>query len=29
MRTHLFNVAQALRQGLLPGGIDSASRGVL
>ena len=29
MRTHLFNVAQALRQGLLPGGIDNASRGVL
>jgi DNA-binding GntR family transcriptional regulator len=29
MRTHLFNVAQALRQGLLPGGIDIASRGVL
>jgi DNA-binding GntR family transcriptional regulator len=29
MRTHLFNVAQALRQGLLPGGIDTASRGVL
>ena len=29
MRTHLFNVAQALRQALLPGGIDSSSRGVL
>ena len=29
MRTHLFNVAQAVQQGLLPGGIDNASRGVL
>ena len=29
MRTHLFNVAQALRNGLLRGGIDKASRGVL
>jgi DNA-binding GntR family transcriptional regulator len=28
MRTHLFNVADAVRRGL-PGGIDSASRGVL
>ncbi len=25
MRTHLFNVAQAVQQGLLPGGIDNAS----
>jgi DNA-binding FadR family transcriptional regulator len=29
MRTHLFNVAQAVQQRLLPGGIDTASRGVL
>jgi DNA-binding GntR family transcriptional regulator len=29
MRRHLFNVAQAVQQGLLPGGIDNASRGVL
>jgi DNA-binding GntR family transcriptional regulator len=29
MRTHLFNVAQAVQRGLLPGGIDRASRGVL
>jgi DNA-binding GntR family transcriptional regulator len=29
MRTHLFNVAQAVQQGRLPGGIDNASRGVL
>jgi DNA-binding GntR family transcriptional regulator len=29
MRTHLFNVADAVERGLLPGGIDSASRGVL
>ncbi len=29
MRTHLLNVAQAVRRGLLPGGIDKASRGVL
>ena len=29
MRTHLFNVAQSVQQGLLPGGIDNASRGVL
>jgi DNA-binding GntR family transcriptional regulator len=29
MRTHLFNVAEAVRRGLLPGGIDKASRGVL
>jgi DNA-binding GntR family transcriptional regulator len=29
MRTHLFNVAQAVQRGLLPGGIDKASRGVL
>ena len=29
MRRHLFNVADAVRQGLLPGGIDKASRGVL
>jgi DNA-binding GntR family transcriptional regulator len=29
MRTHLFNVAQAVQHGLLPGGIDRASRGVL
>jgi DNA-binding GntR family transcriptional regulator len=29
MRAHLFNVADAVRHGPLPGGIDSASRGVL
>ncbi len=29
MRSHLFNVADAVRRGLLPGGIDKASRGVL
>ena len=29
MRTHLFNVAQAVERGLLPGGIDMASRGAL
>ena len=29
MRSHLFNVAQAVQRGLLPGGIDNASRGVL
>jgi DNA-binding GntR family transcriptional regulator len=29
MRRHLFNVADAVRRGRLPGGIDSASRGVL
>ena len=29
MRTHLFNVARALTQALLPGGIDRPSRGVL
>ena len=29
MRSHLFNVAQAVQRGLLPGGIDTASRGVL
>jgi len=29
MRRHLFNVAQAVQRGLLPGGIDRASRGVL
>jgi DNA-binding GntR family transcriptional regulator len=29
MREHLFNVADAVRRGLLPGGIDNASRGVL
>jgi DNA-binding GntR family transcriptional regulator len=29
MRRHLFNVAESVRQGLLPGGIDTASRGVL
>ena len=27
MRSHLFNVAQAVQRGLLPGGIDKASRG--
>jgi DNA-binding GntR family transcriptional regulator len=29
MRNHLFNVAQAVQRGLLRGGIDTASRGVL
>jgi len=29
MRSHLFNVAEAVQRGLLPGGIDKASRGVL
>jgi DNA-binding GntR family transcriptional regulator len=29
MRDHLFNVAEALQRGSLPGGIDTASRGVL
>jgi DNA-binding GntR family transcriptional regulator len=29
MRAHLFNVAQGVQRGLLPGGIDKASRGVL
>jgi hypothetical protein len=29
MRNHLFNVAESVRRGLLPGGIDKASRGVL
>ena len=29
MRTHLLNVAQAVERGLLPGGIDKASRGAL
>jgi DNA-binding GntR family transcriptional regulator len=29
MRSHLFNVAESVRRGLLPGGIDRASRGVL
>ncbi len=29
MRSHLFNVAEAMKRGLLPGGIDTASRGVL
>ena len=29
MRSHLFNVAQAVQRGLLRGGIDKASRGVL
>jgi DNA-binding GntR family transcriptional regulator len=29
MRRHLFNVADAVERGLLPGGIDSGSRGVL
>jgi DNA-binding GntR family transcriptional regulator len=28
MRSHLFNVAEAIRRGL-PGGVDSASRGIL
>jgi DNA-binding GntR family transcriptional regulator len=29
MRSHLLNVAQAVQRGLLPGGIDKASRGAL
>ncbi len=29
MRRHLFNVAESVQRGLLPGGIDKASRGVL
>jgi DNA-binding GntR family transcriptional regulator len=29
MRRHLFNVAEAVQRGVLPGGIDKASRGVL
>ena len=29
MRAHLFNVAQAVMRGSLPGGIDKASRGVI
>jgi DNA-binding GntR family transcriptional regulator len=29
MRAHLFNVAEAVQRGRLPGGIDYASRGVL
>jgi DNA-binding GntR family transcriptional regulator len=29
MRKHLFNVADAVKRGRLPGGIDTASRGVL
>jgi len=29
MRSHLFNVAEALQSGALPGGIDKASRGAL
>jgi DNA-binding FadR family transcriptional regulator len=29
MRRHLLNVADAVKRGRLPGGIDSASRGVL
>ena len=29
MRRHLFNVAEAVQHGRLPGGIDHASRGVL
>lgn len=29
MRRHLFNVAEAVSRGRLPGGIDTASRGVL
>jgi DNA-binding GntR family transcriptional regulator len=29
MRSHLFNVAESVRRGLFPGGIDKASRGVL
>jgi DNA-binding GntR family transcriptional regulator len=29
MRRHLFNVADAVKRGRLPGGIDGASRGVL
>jgi DNA-binding GntR family transcriptional regulator len=29
MRSHLFNVAQAVQRAVLPGGIDHAARGVL
>lgn len=29
MRNHLFNVAEAVRRGLLPGGVDRAARGAL
>jgi DNA-binding GntR family transcriptional regulator len=29
MRSHLFNVAHAVQQAVLPGGIDNAARGVL
>lgn len=29
MRRHLLNVAEAVRHGRLPGGIDSASRGII
>jgi DNA-binding FadR family transcriptional regulator len=29
MRSHLFNVAESVRHGRFPGGIDKASRGVL
>jgi DNA-binding GntR family transcriptional regulator len=29
MRRHLSNVAEAVQRGVLPGGIDSASRGIL
>lgn len=29
MRSHLFNVARAVQRGVLPGGIDRASRGVV
>lgn len=29
MRNHLFNVAQAVERGVLPGGIDTVSRGAL
>ena len=29
MRKHLFNVADAVKRGRLPGGIDSAGRGAL
>jgi len=29
MRSHLFNVAQAVQRAVLPGGIDNAARGVL
>jgi DNA-binding GntR family transcriptional regulator len=29
MRSHLFNVAQAVQRAVLPGGLDNAARGVL